>query len=70
MPDKPNCYKCQHIRPVPGSAHNGCANAEAKVIGAKHGIRNGWFFYPYDFDPCWLISCDGFVAKEAVHASN
>jgi hypothetical protein len=30
----------------------------------EHGIRNGWFMYPWNFDPSWLISCDGHTAKE------
>ena len=29
------------------------------------GVRGGWFTWPYDFDPGWLESCDGFEAKEA-----
>lgn len=29
-----------------------------------HGIRNGWFFWPVNFDPVWLENCDGFTAKE------
>lgn len=29
-----------------------------------HGVRNGWFAWPYDFDDTWLRNCDGFSAKE------
>ena len=29
-----------------------------------HGISSGWFFWPVNFDPVWLINCDGFVSKE------
>ena len=29
-----------------------------------HGIRSGWFNWPFNFDPTWLESCDGFKAKE------
>lgn len=28
-----------------------------------HGIRSGWFNWPYDFDPVWLISCEGYEEK-------
>ena len=35
----------------------------AKVTGDAHGIRNGWFFWPINFDPGWLQSCTGFKAK-------
>ena len=31
-----------------------------KVRGNQHGINNGWFMYPFNFDPVWLEECDGF----------
>jgi hypothetical protein len=34
-----------------------------KVEGHPHGIKNGWFQHPYNFDPAWLVSCTGFVGK-------
>lgn len=27
-----------------------------------HGIRNGWFVWPVNFDPVWLESCEGFTS--------
>ena len=40
-------------------------NAQKLNIKAElHGIRNGWFFWPINFDPAWLINCDGFTPKE------
>ena len=35
------------------------------VTGDPHGIKNGWFNFPWNFDPVWLNSCDGFTPKEA-----
>ena len=35
----------------------------AKVMGVKgssHGITNGWFNWPFNFDPVWLESCNMF----------
>jgi hypothetical protein len=29
-----------------------------------HGIKNGWFNWPWNFDPTWLENCDGFTARE------
>jgi hypothetical protein len=26
-------------------------------------MRNGWFCWPFNFDPVWLEACDGFKAK-------
>jgi len=38
---------------------------QLNIKGNPHGIRNGWFNWPYNFDPVWLDSCDGFEAKDA-----
>jgi hypothetical protein len=27
---------------------------------SQRGFKNGWFFWPMDFDPVWLETCDGF----------
>ena len=61
--EKPNCFKCVHRRNVPGDAHIRCNNHQAKVSGDPHGIRKGWFMWPLNFDPTWLVSCDGFSDK-------
>ena len=37
---------------------------ECKVVGNPHGIKNGWFFHPMNFDPVWLVSCTGFERRE------
>lgn len=38
--------------------------ADALKIRANfHGIKNGWFVWPVNFDPVWLEHCDGFTAK-------
>ena len=62
--DKPNCYNCKHRRDIAGDAHSSCANPNAKVTGHSHGIKNGWFFHPWNFDPTWLVSCNGFQEKQ------
>lgn len=69
----PNCYTCQHRQEVPGSAHSMCdAGMNAlfdgihngpKVVGAAHGIKSGWFMWPFNFDPVWLESCDSHKPK-------
>jgi hypothetical protein len=38
------------------------------VTGDAHGIKKGWFFWPYNFDPLWLKTCDGFEQKEVKSA--
>lgn len=34
------------------------------IKGVSHGIRMGWFMWPVNFDPTWLVNCDGFTEKE------
>jgi len=34
-----------------------------KVKGNPHGIKSGWFNHPINFDPVWLLECDGFEEK-------
>jgi len=57
---KPNCYECVHRKNLAGNCHIGCGNWKANVIGSDHAIQRGWFIWPFDFDPLWLISCTGF----------
>lgn len=35
------------------------------IKGHPQGIRNGWFNFPFNFDPTWLLNCDGFKQKES-----
>lgn len=35
------------------------------VSGAQHGVKMGWFFWPFNFDPIWLEKCSGFKNKES-----
>ena len=58
--EKPDCYKCKYRNKLAGDAHSSCSNKNAKVKGSQHGIRNGWFFHPLNFDPVWLDECNGF----------
>lgn len=39
------------------------AECGLNVKGHPAGIRRGWFNWPYNFDPVWLLSCDGFEEK-------
>jgi len=38
--------------------------AGLNIAGDPHGIKNGWFMWPLNFDPIWLRNCDGFERKE------
>lgn len=46
---------------------SGKFNEVAKKLNIKGnpmGMRNGWFSWPADFDPTWLVNCDGFSGKD------
>lgn len=57
---KPNCYHCAYRASIQGNAHSVCLNIHARVTGKQHGIDQGWFTWPINYDPVWLLSCDGF----------
>ena len=57
------CYKCQNRREIPGDAHTRCAKPDTDMTGNPHGIRSGWFIYPWNFDPTWKTKlCSNFEA--------
>ena len=47
------CWTCRHRREVPGESHIRCAKPDPDMAGSEHGIRKGWFAYPFLFDPVW-----------------
>ncbi len=37
---------------------------ELDIQANPHGVRKGWFNWPYEFDPIWLENCNGFEQSE------
>ena len=33
---------------------------ELNIQANPHGIKKGWFNFPWNFDPVWLLNCDGY----------
>lgn len=76
----PKCYSCIHRGTVAGDAHSSCNHPKSGGIAGlmkimagynplniqanRHGVEMGWFMWPVNFDPAWLINCDGFKPKE------
>lgn len=59
------CYLCKYRRKIPGDAHLLCVNPDPEMDGTEHGIRNGWFMYPINFDPNWKTKqCSNFKEVE------
>ena len=48
-----NCWSCKNKEEVPGNCHIRCTKPDPDMTGKEHGIRKGWFSYPYLFDPIW-----------------
>lgn len=38
---------------------------ELNIRGNPNGIKQGWFNFPWNFDPTWLDNCDGYEPREA-----
>lgn len=30
-----------------------------------HGVKKGWFLWPFNFDPVWLLNCNAYKRKES-----
>ena len=57
------CYSCKNRREIPGDAHTRCAKPDPDMTGNAHGIKNGWFMYPFNFDPVWKMKlCSNYEA--------
>ena len=46
-----------------GRINNFQIKTDLTIKGHPTGMRRGWFNWPYNFDPTWLLECDGFEAK-------
>lgn len=60
----PDCRKCKHMISLPMTHHIACNSNCAVALGKEHGIKNGWFCYPFNFDPIWLDYCDNFESRD------
>lgn len=43
---------------VPAAAH---VAEELGIAAVPHGVAGGWFLWPVNFDPVWLVACEGFT---------
>lgn len=34
------------------------------IQAQQHAVEKGWFMWPVNFDPTWLLNCDGFEDKD------
>lgn len=40
------------------------SSKQLNIKGNPRGIKNGWFNFPFNFDPIWLLNCDGYEETE------
>ena len=55
-----NCWTCAYKGKNPGSAHVRCrfkwTGSELAVpVGKPWGISHGWWIFPLNFDPVWMV---------------
>lgn len=58
------CRSCLFMHTNSGTHHIGCKKRNVLVVGSDHGIKNGWFDFPYYFDPIWLEECISYRPKD------
>ena len=57
------CYSCKNRRTIAGDCHSNCTKPDKFMTANKHGIANGWFNYPWNFDPIWKTKvCENYEA--------
>ena len=55
-----NCRTCGYKRNIPGDAHIRCVfdwtgQETPMPRGAECGVKKGWFCFPFNYDPVWMI---------------
>jgi hypothetical protein len=48
------------VPPIQAEPKTSLLKSGIKVVGDSYGINNGWFNHPWNFDPRWVKSCNGF----------
>ncbi len=54
--DETDCWTCRHRYNIPNNAHIGCSSPNPDMQGKAYGKANGWFEYPFCFDPVWKLT--------------
>ena len=45
------------------SGQQSSAMKRLNISADSYGIKKGWFYWPLNFDPAWLETCNGFIDK-------
>lgn len=77
MKNNPDCRKCMYSNSLYRFQHICCTHPmlsmrdvtigrvwrRLSLVANDNGLRNGWFAWPFNFDPFWLENCDGFSER-------
>ena len=44
-----------------------CSSNAMGVSLNPHGIKNGWCYWPFNFDPIWVNSCNSYDPKNGAY---
>lgn len=59
-----NCRECKFAKILSHTHHIGCCNPDFNLEGNERAISKGWFNYPFEFDPIWIIgTCNNYINK-------
>ena len=66
-----DCYVCQYREVViPGNTQVRCNNQRSSgqlgIVGIRTGRELGEFNWPHQFEPVWLVQCNGFKEKKRI----
>lgn len=65
--DAHSCCKYPGVRtsmPAILDSENALIQDRLGITADQYGFMKGWFFWPANFDPAWLIECKGFTPKD------
>lgn len=63
--DKPDCYRCRHMKVGDAHMRVACTNSDAIIDGYWGNQEAEPFAWRESFDPRWLRSCDGYDPRVA-----
>ena len=46
------------------SSENKLTKRKLGIKAEPEGVRGGWFVWPVNYDPVWLVNCNGFTPQE------
>ena len=63
-PDIEDSKRFLHLLVVMGVGATAVGGKDGWLIkGDPHGVQKGWFQWPDNFDPVWIVGCGGYEAK-------